>query len=208
MTAKSSARDLLLDQVIAWFTRYGVVDTSMRTVAAGIGTSNRMLHYHFGARDDLLAAVIDRVCAAEETALQTMMAGCDDPVTAGLRYWQHAVRTARTFAPLFFELSAHAMYGKTYAEKLRSTLSSAWLSAFADGYSRVVNDQEAEVLAHLSLAVGRGLLFELALADDQGSAENAVAAFAEMTRRSLVSSTGLGRAEDPESSAGERRQEH
>lgn len=179
-------REALLARILEWFTDHGVVDTSMRTLAAGVGTSNRMLNYHFGSREDLLGAVIEQVCVAEESALHGYLAASTDPFTAGVAYWNHAATTASTFAPLFYELSAHAMYGKPYADRLRTVLTASWLGAFTEGFSRVTTPAHAERLAHLSLAVGRGVLFDLALTGDRATADASIVAFTAMARHAIT----------------------
>ena len=186
-TAPDGPREILLLRIVEWFAVNGVLDTSMRTLAAGVGTSNRMLNYHFGSRDQLLAAVISTVCEAEGQALEDCFAGTPDPVEAGRVYWDHVAETASTFAPLFYELSAHAMYGKSYAEQLRHTLTDAWLSGFSSGFGRVAQPQEADQLARLCLAVGRGILFEMALTKDRDAADAAIDQFTQMTRQALKS---------------------
>lgn len=186
-TPSEGPRELLLTRIVEWFATNGVLDTSMRTLAAGVGTSNRMLNYHFGSRDQLLAAVIGTVCEAEGRALEECFAGTHDPVEAGRAYWDHVADTARTFAPLFYELSAHAMYGKPYAEQLRHILTDAWLSGFRTGFGRVADRPQADRLARLCLAVGRGILFEMALTGDRDAADAAINEFTQMTRQSLKS---------------------
>ena len=179
-------REVLLGKVVEWFKVNGVLDTSMRTLAAGIGTSNRMLNYHFGSREQLLAAVIERVCEAERDALAHVVSQNVDPIDAGQQYWTHVADTARVFAPLFYELSAHAMYGKEYADGLRQLLTDAWLTGFTQGFARVTSPENAERLGRLCLAIGRGLLFEVALTGDRVAADAAINDFTSMMRRALA----------------------
>lgn len=195
-------REVLLERIVQWFAANGVLDTSMRTLAAGVGTTNRMLNYHFGSRDQLLAAVIQRVCEAERDALAQFLAADGDPVEAGRHYWHHVADTARAFAPLFYELSAHAMYGKPYAESLRGVLTDAWLSGFTQGFARVTDREHAERLARLCLAVGRGVLFEVALTGDRASADEAIEDFTAMTRQALPAAAGSAAARPRRSSPG------
>ena len=61
----SDARDALLGRAIAHYAAHGIRDTSLRSLASAIGTSQRMLHYHFGSREDLLAAVLDAVAGSQ-----------------------------------------------------------------------------------------------------------------------------------------------
>jgi AcrR family transcriptional regulator len=193
-------REVLLGRIVDWFAVNGVLDTSMRTLAAGVGTSNRMLNYHFGSRDQLLAAVIERVCEAERDALARFLHDSSDPVDAGRRYWSHVAETASVFAPLFYELAAHAMYGKEYAEGLRNVLTDAWLDGFTQGFARVTDRAHAERLARLCLAVGRGVLFEVALTGNRAAADAAIEEFTTMARRAVAGAA----AEDVSPSSSDR----
>ena len=60
MSAKS-AKDLLLDQVVDHFVTDGLGDLSLRKIAAAVGTSHRMLLYHFGSKNGLLLEVVRAV---------------------------------------------------------------------------------------------------------------------------------------------------
>ena len=54
MTRQSELLDDLTDHVLG----VGLLDLTLRPMAAAIGTSDRMLIYHFGSRDALVAAVV------------------------------------------------------------------------------------------------------------------------------------------------------
>lgn len=56
-----SRRTQLLDQVTDHVLEHGLTGLTLRPVAAAIGTSDRMLIYHFESRDGLVSAVITRV---------------------------------------------------------------------------------------------------------------------------------------------------
>ncbi|WP_459983438.1 TetR/AcrR family transcriptional regulator [Nocardioides sp. AN3] len=55
-----SRRDELLDLVTDHVLENGLIGLTLRPVAAAIGTSDRMLLYHFGSRDELVTAVVTR----------------------------------------------------------------------------------------------------------------------------------------------------
>ncbi len=56
----SSQRDELLDKVTAHVLEHGLIGLSLRPVAAAVGTSDRMLIYHFTSRDALVSSVVAR----------------------------------------------------------------------------------------------------------------------------------------------------
>jgi len=170
------ARDALLARCVDWFAHHGVGDTSLRTLADGVGTSHRMLLYHFGSREGLLAAVVEAVEQGERDELATLLARTDDAYAAGQQFWAHVADAATTFAPLFFELSGQAMQGRPWAAELRGWLASGWLEALTDLWVRVGHPPaQAAELALLNLATVRGLLFQLAVTGDRAAADRGVA---------------------------------
>lgn len=54
-------RETLLEAVTGHVLEHGLIDLTLRPLAAAIGTSDRMLIYHFGSRDALVSAVVARV---------------------------------------------------------------------------------------------------------------------------------------------------
>lgn len=168
----SAARDALLGRCVAWFTEHGVGDTSLRTLAAEVGTSHRMLLYHFGSREGLLAAVVEAVEQGERDLLQRLLLEIDDPYVAGLQFWEHVADAATTFAPLYFELSGQAMQRQPWTAGLRDWLTDGWTAALTDLWLRLGHSRDdAAQLARINLAAVRGLLFDLALTGDRAAAD-------------------------------------
>jgi AcrR family transcriptional regulator len=166
-----SARAELLSRVVDWFTKNGVGDTSLRTVAAGVGSSHRMLLYHFGSREGLLAAVVDATWASQERYLAEMLEDGRDPFEAGQEFWKRLADEAPTFGPLFFELAAAAMHGHEWASSLHRWID-AWHERLTDYHERAGHPRErAEKIAYAALALSRGVLFDLALGGDRARAD-------------------------------------
>lgn len=168
-----SPREALLAKVMTYFATHGVGDTSLRTLAAGVGTSHRMLIYHFGSREGVLTAVIDAMARQQlEDMGNYLRAGADnDPRAVAWATWEHLADDAEVFGPLLFELSAHAMVGHEWAGQLRDLMT--------DGVRRLAlffetldePPERAELLARTSMAIARGALFDLALTGDRAAAD-------------------------------------
>jgi len=160
--AGTTLRERLLDDAIDHFGRNGIGDTSLRGIAEAVGTSHRMLIYHFGSREGLLAEVTREV-EARQRAVMTATYDADlPPLEAGARYWEETVEATLRYGPLFFELAAHAMQGKEHAASLREELIAAWLPSVTD-LCRAIGLPEAQAETHARLALGaaRGLLLDL-----------------------------------------------
>jgi AcrR family transcriptional regulator len=173
-----TGRDALLAGAIKHFAEHGVGDTSLRALAEAIGTSHRMLLYHFGSRDGLLAAVVDTVEAGARATLAAMVEEAradDDPFAAGMRFWHLVTEDALIYGPLFFELTSHAMLGLPYAAEVRQRLVVTWLEELTGMWrARGAPTREARGQASLDLAIARGLLHDLLLTGDRARVDAAM----------------------------------
>ena len=107
------ARQRLLDAVVAHFTAEGLADQSLRRIAEAIGTSHRMLLYHFGSKDGLLLAVVREVEARTQGAwprsAEDALGETDELIR---RMWAYLSDPALgDFERLFFALYGRALQG-------------------------------------------------------------------------------------------------
>jgi AcrR family transcriptional regulator len=185
----TTSRERLLAAVIDHLGRNGIGDTSLRGIAEAVGTSHRMLIYHFGSRAGLLVAVTHEVEARQRA---TMLATYDTdlpPLQAAAEYWEHTVEASLRYGPLFFELAAHAMQGKEHAADLREEIIAAWLPSVTDLCRAIgIPEAQAETHARLALAAARGLLLDLLVS---GQREQ-VAQAADLLNRLLLLSADAG----------------
>lgn len=56
-----AARDALLGEVVAYLGEHGLADTTLRPMAAALGTTATRLLHHFGSKDQLIEAALLRV---------------------------------------------------------------------------------------------------------------------------------------------------
>ena len=187
--APGAPRERLLDAAIDHFGRNGIGDTSLRGIAEALGTSHRMLIYHFGSRGGLLAEVTREV-EARQRALMTATYDTElPPLEAAAKYWEETVEATSRYGPLFFELAANAMYGTEHAAALREELIAAWLPSVTD-LCRAIGIPEAQAETHARLALGaaRGLLLDLLVSGEREE----VASAADLLNRLLLLSAEVG----------------
>ena len=90
-------REELLERVVAFVADAGLTDLSLRRIAEGIGTSHRMLLYHFGSRAGLLAAIGSEVERQQRVAMADLAAGAETPSDVLVGVWdQVCVLTGMT----------------------------------------------------------------------------------------------------------------
>ncbi len=180
-----TARDRLLDAVIEHFTAEGLADQSLRRIAEAIGSSHRMLLYHFGSKDGLLTEVVREVEARTEVRLAGFgedTQGRGDELIR--RMWAYLADPALgDFERLFFALYGRALQGDESIRLLLKDNIEHWLDANVTmAVASGVPDDVARTHARLGLAVTRGLLLDLLATGDRAGAEAAVEVFAQRYR--------------------------
>ncbi len=180
--ASSQARDRLLHAAVEHALDRGIVDLSLREIAAAIGTSHRMLIYHFGSREGLLVAVVREVERRERESLGMAPLSVAD----ARRRWDHlADPSLRAQERLFFELYAHALLGRPGTEGFLEEAVDGWISPLKElMIGAEIDEEDAQVLARLGLAVTRGLLLDLLATGDTAGTTRAFDRFTRLLDQS------------------------
>ena len=77
-------REAIVAAALSVAVRKGLASTTVRDVAAQMGTSSGLIHHYFESMDDVLAAAFEQVARQDLVSSSTLMAGADSP-TAALR---------------------------------------------------------------------------------------------------------------------------
>ncbi len=172
------ARQRLLDDAIAYFAEHGTADVSLRTLATAIGTSHRMLIYHFGSKEGLLVAVVRAIEDRQRTAL-TSLDAAHDPASAARSSWRElSDPSLAPFERLFFEVYGQALQGRSWAQPLLDGVVDDWIApAVARLRAGGMRPTEAAAEARLAVAVTRGLLLDLLATGDRKAVDAAAERF-------------------------------
>lgn len=177
----SDPRDKLLAAVIEHVRAGGGLgELSLRSLAGAVGTSHRMLLYHFGSREGLLAAVVAAVEAEQRTVMTAVAeAWAGDPAGAMRAFWADLADPSLAEAErLFFEAVALALRGRPGTEGLRETLVEPWLESFeAAARATGLPTEDARLDARVGMALTRGLLLDLLATGDRAGVDAAVEHF-------------------------------
>jgi AcrR family transcriptional regulator len=176
-------RDRLLDAVVQHFAEDGLGDQSLRRIADAVGSSHRMLLYHFGSKDGLLLAVAQEVEARTQGELAGLAAQSDGATDDVIRrVWAHVSDPELAdLERLFFALYARALQGDPTVGPLLDGDISGWLDATASvtqGSGLDVTPETARIHARLGVAVVRGLLLDLLATGEHAQVGAALEAFA------------------------------
>jgi AcrR family transcriptional regulator len=163
------AREDLLAAALTYVTEHGVGEISLRALATELGTSHRMLIYHFGSREGLLVEVVRAVERRQRGRLAELMADPTlTPQEQARRFWDDLVDPAQWPAErLFFELYGQALQGRPHAVPLLEGIVTDWLDPLTELAVRAgVPPEQARAQVRLDLAVTRGLLLDLLATGD------------------------------------------
>jgi len=167
----SQARERLLAAAVRHALDAGIADLSLRQLAAAIGTSHRMLLYHFGSREGLLVAVTQ---AVEEQQRAALLGSGTTPQDAR-RSWEH-LSDPRMWPQerLFYELYAYALRGRPGTEGFLDGIVESWVAPIAAALVEAGADERtARADARLAVAVVRGLLLDLLATGDRAGVTEA-----------------------------------
>ncbi len=187
MTASATVdvgpRDRLLAAAIEYVAANGTAELSLRGLAAAVGTSHRMLLYHFGSKENLLVEVIREVERRQREALADLRSSAGsngepetDPVELGRRFWRRFTDPALAANErLFFEMYGRALQGDPAAAPMLDGIVEDWITPVAElAIRQGVPAKLARANARLGVAVTRGLLLDLLATGDREAVDEAM----------------------------------
>jgi AcrR family transcriptional regulator len=174
------ARQRLLTAAADYVAEHGVSDQSLRQLAAGLGTSHRMLIYHFGSKQGLLVEIIRTVEARQRAVLADLArAPGESAGDMARRFWQRI--SDPVLWPnirLFFEVYGQALQGRPGTTHLLDDVIDAWMEpVMALGIEHGMSEEDAQAQARLGVAVTRGLLLDLLATGDRVAVDAAMEQF-------------------------------
>jgi AcrR family transcriptional regulator len=178
--SEGASKERLLAAAIDYAAEHGISDLSLRRLAAALGTSHRMLIYHFGSKEGLLVEVIRAVEQRQRDALTGL--GRDpslSPAETMRRMWERlADPRLWPHERLFFEVYGQALQGRAHAAPLLDGIVESWLEPLTEFALELgLPADTARVNARLWVAVARGLLLDLLATGDRGGVDEALEQF-------------------------------
>jgi AcrR family transcriptional regulator len=173
-----------LARIVDEVAQHGIGDRSLRDLATAVGSSHRMLLYHFGSRAGLVAAIVVEV----EARQRSLMSGSDstapppaEPADVVRDVWRRVSDPRmRPFVQLFFEAVSHASRWPAegpLGDDGRVTQS--WIDE-VDAMSNRVEHPADPTDVRLGIAVIRGLLLDVIAGGDLDGATASLERFLSM----------------------------
>jgi len=174
---KPGRRAEILEAATRAVVERGIDALTFRELADALGFSTYTLSYHFGSKDGLLAAIVERV----EERLREEFEGfrTDNPqATPGelvLAYWEADHPGARSYARLWLEMVVRASRHPERFPRFVERVSEGWFGTIRDSLG---DRPGSEGLAALALAALEGLEVDFMLHGDTRRNRDAVEALA------------------------------
>jgi AcrR family transcriptional regulator len=181
----TETRERLLEATLAYAAEHGITDVSFRELARALGTTHRMLGYHFGSKEGLLVAVVQRVEERQRDALTALLGderlGVDEQIDRMSEVLSDPAQVPNE--RLLLELYGQAVQGRHPAVELFPQIVTAWIDPLQDLAGRLgFPDEDRDAAAHLVLAVSRGLLLDYLATGDVAAAGRAGELFRRLLR--------------------------
>jgi AcrR family transcriptional regulator len=165
-------RDELTEAATDYVLEHGLIGLSLRPLAAELGTSDRMLIYHFGTKDELIAAVL-ATSNNRSMAFITAMEPAPSLRQAVLDLWStYSDGQVQRCQLMYVEAAALGLFGREpYASSIRES-NAVWMAAMAKHLERSgVPAADAPRLAALIDATFNGVLLDRPLDDEAESSQ-------------------------------------
>ncbi len=175
-------RDDLIEKALDDVLEHGLAGLSLRPLAERIGTSARLLVYHFGSKEGLLEALMEALQARTQKAF--LEADAHSEMAAGngvmLTFWKRLTQPAnRPHLRLQFEVQALALqHPETFGRYLERSASS-WLTLIE---ASLPPSRDKQAVATLCSAVMDGLLMDYLATGDKRRTTKALDVFTAMMR--------------------------
>lgn len=174
-------RQELVDATIAYLVEHGLADLSLRPLAAAAGTSARLLIYHFGSKEHLLAEVLDTLQGRLRDSFAEVSTGGGDGEPPLRTFWKWAT-SRRNFASLrlLYELQILAAQNPESYGRYLERNSRDWIELVR---AALPPGERTDAMATLLVAVFDGLFLELVSTGDRKRTTGALDEFIRIVRR-------------------------
>ncbi|MGD0240441.1 MAG: TetR/AcrR family transcriptional regulator [Streptosporangiaceae bacterium] len=168
----------LLDAVVDYTVEHGFSDLSWRPVATALGVSPTTLVHRFGAKEQLLEAILGRLRERIFEATSDALGPQPDLAAAARAVWTRSSDPRREPEfRLFFAAYGRALQAPRDFTGFLDQVVARWLAALVDAQGPGTDPATAARTATLVIATIRGLLLDLLTTGDRDRVQDAADSF-------------------------------
>jgi len=164
----SSRKEQLRDAALQYLVEHGVANISLRPLAAELGTSPRILMFHFRSKEGLLQDVFEELHTRLQASLSARVSSNFDPsrIPPLRLFWQWAASKENfPYLRLLYEIQIVAIQNPREYGRYLQKASGNWQAIALDLMSPSLKNK---AMASLCIAVFDGLMLELMSGGDKG----------------------------------------
>jgi AcrR family transcriptional regulator len=172
MKSNGERKEELLERIVDVFLSQGISDVSLRPLAKSVGTSARLLIYHFSSKESLVAEALQRVRQRMQQEFLKLADPKKDQSLEGvfLLFWKWVqARQNQGHVRLFLQVYGLALHDHAkYARYLAGT-TETWVRFLDRGFQQFParSHYSSEVVRTYIVASFRGLLLDLLATGDR-----------------------------------------
>jgi AcrR family transcriptional regulator len=160
----------LLERVVDVLLSEGIADLSLRPLAKAVGTSARLLIYHFGSKEKLLTDALEQVRQRIEGSLRSLAAK-EGPLSLGeflVMFWRWALQEKnQRYFRLLFEVDGLAMQNRArFPAHFWGAGFARWRHVFETEFGQAA-DKDGAATSTFQLAALNGLLHDFLCTGDR-----------------------------------------
>lgn len=161
----STRKEELLNAALAYLLEHGLANASLRPMAAQLGTSPRMLMFHFKSKERLLQEVMEQIQTRLQSSFVRTSKSGRKAVPPLKRFWRWATEKENLpYLRLLYEAQIIAAQNpKVYGPYLQKA-SRDWQEVVLQTLSQSLRSED---LATLCIAVFDGLLLEMIMTGER-----------------------------------------
>jgi len=189
----------LLGRIVEDLLAGGAAEMSLRPLAQRVGTSARLLIYHFGSKEQLLADALALVRQHIQASLAARSARVKPQSLRGLvmMVWDWAIEAPnQRYFRLLFEVDGLAMFDRiSFPEAVRKANSGVWISRIERAAASLPSDG-ALFAAHSTLILGAlvGLLQDFLSTGERARCEAALTTLVDLISGDVAAPQSQGSA--------------
>ncbi len=153
-------RDAVLEGVVDHLLEHGLGNASLRSLAAAVGTSDRMLLYYFSNKDELMLEAFATLVQRQSTLLDKILPSGRQPFEVLLaRMWE--ILKAPDYEPymrIWYDALGRAAQGEDLYRTLTSRVLDLWFEWFEPHSSAPSAQRRDEIAAVIASACGLVML--------------------------------------------------
>jgi AcrR family transcriptional regulator len=174
MTKKPNpkVKEDLLEQATAYILENGLQDLSLRPLAEVLGTSARMLIYHFGSKEQLIIEAVIHAQHKQQALLQKQMVSSKSTTKTLQNFWTWlSSGEVAPYARLLYDLEVQVMNGNDSYRAFAKEVIENW-ETFIGASIKSTPEQ-----ARLIVGVMNGLLMDRLVTEEKEKIDKAFSAF-------------------------------